>query len=117
MPPWRDVLEALRRMEACGDVRGGRFVAGFAGEQFARPDAVELLRIVRREGRSGPAVRVAAADPLNLAGIVTPGARINALSGDTVELPAAGGGGDAGACAGRRGRGRRVMTGRPPGEE
>ena len=86
MPPWREVLEALRRMEACGDVRGGRFVAGFVGEQYARPDAVELLRIVRREGRSGPAVRVAAADPLNLAGIVTPGARINALSGDTVEL-------------------------------
>ena len=86
MPPWRDVLEALRRMEARGDVRGGRFVAGFVGEQFARPDAVELLRIVRREGGSGPAVRVAAADPLNLAGIVTPGARINALSGDTVEL-------------------------------
>ncbi|MCY4025352.1 MAG: hypothetical protein OXH75_03445, partial [Acidobacteria bacterium] len=86
MPPWRDVLEALRRLEARGDVRGGRFVAGFVGEQFARPDAVELLRVVRREGRSGPAVRVAAADPLNLAGIVTPGARINALSGDTVEL-------------------------------
>ncbi|MCY4660591.1 MAG: DEAD/DEAH box helicase [Acidobacteria bacterium] len=86
MPPWRDVLEALRRMEACGDVRGGRFVAGFVGEQFARPDAVELLRIVRREGCSGPAVRVAAADPLNLAGIVTPGARISALSGETVEL-------------------------------
>ena len=86
MPPWRDVLESLRRMEACGDVRGGRFVAGFVGEQFARPDAVELLRIVRREGPSGPAVRVAAADPLNLAGIVTPGARVNALSGDTVEL-------------------------------
>ena len=86
MPAWRDVLEALRRMEACGEVRGGRFVAGFVGEQFARPDAVELLRIVRREGRSDLAVRVAAADPLNLAGIVTPGARINALSGDTVEL-------------------------------
>ena len=86
MPPWRDVLEALRRLEARGDVRGGRFVAGFVGEQFARPDAVELLRVVRREGRAGPAVRVAAADPLNLAGIVTPGARINALSGDTVEL-------------------------------
>ena len=86
MPPWRDVLDALRRMEACGDVRGGRFVSGFVGEQFARPDAVELLRIVRREGRSGPAVRVAAADPLNLAGIVTPGARVNALSGDVVEL-------------------------------
>ena len=100
MPPWRDVLEALRRMEACGDVRGGRFVAGFVGEQFARPDAVELLRIVRREGRPGPAVRVAAADPLNLAGIVTPGARINALSGDTVELlPPAAASGEAAVAA------------------
>ena len=90
MPPWRDVLEALRRMEACGDVRGGRFVSGFVGEQFARPDAIELLRIVRREGDSGTAVRVAAADPLNLAGIVTPGARVNTLSGDVVELLPAG---------------------------
>ena len=68
MPPWRDVLGALRRMEARGEVRGGRFVSGFVGEQFARPDAVELLRIVRRgEGRE-QGVRVAAADPLNLAG-------------------------------------------------
>ena len=100
MPPWRDVLESLRRMEACGDVRGGRFVAGFVGEQFARPDAVELLRIVRREGSSGPAVRVAAADPLNLAGIVTPGARVNALSGDTVELlPPAAASGEAAVAA------------------
>ena len=86
MPPWREVLEALRRMETCGDVRGGRFVAGFVGEQFARPEAVELLRVVRREGGGGLALRVAAADPLNLAGIVTPGSRVNALSGDTVDL-------------------------------
>ena len=86
MPPWRDVLGALRRMEARGEVRGGRFVTGFVGEQFARPDAVELLRIVRRDGDGERSVRVAAADPLNLAGIVTPGPRVSALSGETVDL-------------------------------
>ena len=86
MPPWRDVLGALRRMEARGEVRGGRFVTGFVGEQFARPDAVELLRIVRRDGDGERSVRVAAADPLNLAGIVTPGPRVSALSGESVDL-------------------------------
>ena len=86
MPPWRDVLGALRRMEARGEVRGGRFVSGFVGEQFARPDAVELLRIVRRDGDREQGVRVSAADPLNLAGIVTPGPRVSALSGEAVEL-------------------------------
>ena len=67
-------------------MRGGRFVSGFVGEQFARPDAVELLRIVRRDGDHEQGVRVAAADPLNLAGIVTPGPRVSALSGETVDL-------------------------------
>ena len=86
MPPWRDVLGALRRMEARGEVRGGRFVSGFVGEQFARPDAVELLRIVRRDENREQGVRVAAADPLNLAGIVTPGPRVSTLSGDAVDL-------------------------------
>ena len=86
MPPWRDVLGALRRMEVRGEVRGGRFVSGFVGEQFARPDAVELLRIVRRDGDRERTVRVAAADPLNLAGIVTPGPRVSALSGEMVDL-------------------------------
>ena len=86
MPPWRDVLGALRRMEVRGEVRGGRFVAGFVGEQFARPDAIELLRVVRRDAGGNQAVRVAAADPMNLAGVVTPGARVSALSGETVDL-------------------------------
>ena len=89
-PPWRELLAALRRMEARGEIRGGRFVAGFVGEQFARPEAVELLRIVRREGPLAQALSVPAADPLNLAGIVLPGARVSALSGGPVELlPAA----------------------------
>ena len=86
MPPWRDVLGALRRMEARGEVRGGRFVSGFVGEQFARPDAVELLRIVRRDGDREQGVRVAAADPLNLAGVVTPGPRVSVLSGELVDI-------------------------------
>ena len=86
MPPWRDVLGALRRLEARGEVRGGRFVSGFVGEQFARPDAVELLRIVRRDADGERSVRVAAADPLNLAGVVTPGPRVSTLSGETVDL-------------------------------
>ena len=85
-PPWRDLLRALRRMEARGEIRGGRFVAGVVGEQFARPDAVELLRIVRREDAPPDPVRVSAADPLNLTGVLLPGPRVSALSGGTVEL-------------------------------
>jgi ATP-dependent Lhr-like helicase len=76
--PWREVLRALRRREARGLVRGGRFVAGFLGEQYALPEAVEALRRVRREERTGEVVRVRAADPLNLVGIVTPGPRVPA---------------------------------------
>ena len=85
-PPWRDLLRALRRMEARGEIRGGRFVAGVVGEQFARPDAVELLRVVRREDAPPDPVRVSAADPLNLTGVLLPGPRVSALSGGTVEL-------------------------------
>jgi ATP-dependent Lhr-like helicase len=80
-PPWRDLLMAYRRMEAQGEIRGGRFVSGFVGEQFARPEAVELLREIRRDRNVGEAPNVSAADPLNLAGIVTPGPRVSPLSG------------------------------------
>ena len=85
-PPWRDLLITLRRMEAQGEIRGGRFVSGFVGEQFARPEAVELLREVRRDHGVGAAPQVAAADPLNLAGIITPGSRISPLLGVSVPL-------------------------------
>jgi ATP-dependent Lhr-like helicase len=85
-PPWRDVLITLRRMEAQGEIRGGRFVSGFVGEQFARPEAVELLREIRRDQSLTTAPHVAAADPLNLAGIITPGPRISPLSGLSVPL-------------------------------
>jgi ATP-dependent helicase Lhr and Lhr-like helicase len=76
LPPWRELLPALRRLEARGEVRGGRFVAGTAGEQFALPEAVEALRALRRRPAGAETVVVGAADPLNLVGIVVPGARV-----------------------------------------
>ncbi|MCY3951695.1 MAG: DEAD/DEAH box helicase, partial [bacterium] len=82
--PWREVLWALRRLEARGVVRGGRFVTGFTGEQFALPAAVDELRRVRRSERSGERVEVSATDPLNLTGIVTPGPRVPAFATRTV---------------------------------
>jgi ATP-dependent Lhr-like helicase len=82
--PWREVLWALRRMEARGTIRGGRFVSGFSGEQYALPEAVDALRAVRKTERSGETVTVSAADPLNLAGIVLPGPRVPALGGSSI---------------------------------
>ncbi len=81
---WRDVLWALRRMEARGTARGGRFVTGFIGEQYALPEAVESLRAVRKVARNGETVRLSAADPLNLVGIVTPGQRVPAVRTNSV---------------------------------
>jgi ATP-dependent Lhr-like helicase len=77
--PWRDLLFALRRMEARGTIRGGRFATGFTGEQYALPGAVEALRRTRRLERMGEEVRLCAADPLNLVGILTPGPRVPAV--------------------------------------
>jgi ATP-dependent Lhr-like helicase len=82
--PWRDIVWALRRMEARGTARGGRFVTGFAGEQFALPEAVDQLREVRRRERSGEVIRTSATDPLNLAGILLPGPRITSVRTNTV---------------------------------
>jgi ATP-dependent Lhr-like helicase len=82
--PWREILWAFRRLEARGTVRGGRFVTGFVGEQYALPEAVELLRQTRRRDRTGEIVRVAAVDPLNLVGILTPGPRVAAQRGTLV---------------------------------
>src|SRR5262249_58222153 len=79
--PWREILWALRRMEARGTARGGRFVTGFVGEQYALPEAVESLRQTRRPERTGERAPIAAVDPLNLTGIVTPGARVPAGHG------------------------------------
>jgi ATP-dependent Lhr-like helicase len=82
LPPWRDLLRVYRRLEARGDIRGGRFVAGFAGEQFALPEAVGLLREVRRRPEGGALVSLSGADPLNLAGILTPGPKLASLTGN-----------------------------------
>jgi ATP-dependent Lhr-like helicase len=82
-PKWRDLLGILRRLEARGEVRGGRFVSGFGGEQFALPPAVESLRAARNRDCL-TAITVAAADPANLAGIVIPGERIAAIPGKQV---------------------------------
>ncbi len=81
---WRDVLWAFRRMEARGTIRGGRFVTGFSGEQYAHPDAVDMLRAVRRQPRTGQVVQVCPADPLNLTGVVLPGPRVPAGASGTV---------------------------------
>jgi ATP-dependent Lhr-like helicase len=83
-PPWRDLLAVLRRSEARGEIRGGRFVSGFAGEQFALPEAVDALRSMRRKEEEGHYQRVSASDPLNLVGILTPGPRVPAIVGNRV---------------------------------
>jgi ATP-dependent Lhr-like helicase len=79
--PWRELARVYRRLEARGEIRGGRFVAGMSGEQFALPEAVSELRDVRRMRPDGRLVTLSAADPLNLAGIVTPGDRVAAMLG------------------------------------
>jgi ATP-dependent Lhr-like helicase len=86
VPRWRELLQFLRRMEARGEVRGGRFVSGFGGEQFALPAALESLREARRSGIKLEPVTVAAADPLNLIGVVVPGERIAAVAGNRVTV-------------------------------
>ena len=86
MPAWRDLLIAFRRLEDRGEVRGGRFVSGFIGEQFAVPIAVESLRALRHRAPSLGDVTVAAADPLNLVGIVVPGERVPAVTGRVAAL-------------------------------
>jgi ATP-dependent Lhr-like helicase len=86
LPPWHQLLRALRRLEAQGLIRGGRFVAGMSGEQYALPDAVGALRTVRKRPADGALVALSGADPLNLAGIVTPGARLAALAGNRLLL-------------------------------
>ncbi|HSA92768.1 MAG TPA: DEAD/DEAH box helicase [Terriglobales bacterium] len=81
VPKWRELLDAFRRLEARGEVRGGRFVSGFLGEQFALPVAVDSLRATRKLEPSGETIVVSAADPLNLVGILVPGERVPAVSG------------------------------------
>jgi len=83
--PWRDFLRSLRAMELRGEIRGGRFVSGFDGEQYALPEAVSLLRAVRRRGALSP-VSVSAADPLNFTGVLTPGDRVSPATRRRVQV-------------------------------
>jgi ATP-dependent helicase Lhr and Lhr-like helicase len=84
LPPWRELLMGFRRLEDRGEIRGGRFVDGFLGEQFALPVAVESVRALRRAQPGQETVTLSAADPLNLIGILVPGQRVPAISGKTV---------------------------------
>jgi ATP-dependent Lhr-like helicase len=84
LPRWRDLLRVYRKLEARGEIRGGRFVSGFSGEQFALPEAVAALRAVRRRAPDDSFVSVSGVDPLNLAGILTPGPKLAALAGNRV---------------------------------
>jgi ATP-dependent helicase Lhr and Lhr-like helicase len=84
LPTWRELLVAFRRLEDRGEIRGGRFVDGFLGEQFALPVAVESVRAMRSLPLSGESLILSAADPLNLVGILVPGERVPAISGKTV---------------------------------
>ncbi len=84
LPTWRELAAVYRRLEARGEIRGGRFVSGFGGEQFALADAVGRLRAVRKLEKSGELVALSGADPLNLVGIVTPEARVAAITPNRV---------------------------------
>ena len=84
LPPWRELVRAFRRLEARGEIRGGRFITGVGGEQFAWPSAVELLRDARHAGTTDCELVISAADPLNLTGLITPGERVPALARNRV---------------------------------
>ena len=84
LPPWRELLMAFRRLEDRGEIRGGRFVDGFLGEQFALPVAVESVRAMRKLDSAQGTITLSAADPLNLVGILVPGDRVPAISGNSV---------------------------------
>ena len=86
LPRWRDMLIMFRRLEDRGEIRGGRFISGFIGEQFALPIAVESLRAMKSIQPTGEIVTISAADPLNLAGIIVPGERVPAISGKHVSF-------------------------------
>ncbi len=84
LPPWRELLHVYHRLEARGDIRGGRFVAGVPGEQFALPEAVGLLREVRKRPLAGEMIAVSAVDPLNQVGTLLPGERVPATAGNRI---------------------------------
>jgi ATP-dependent Lhr-like helicase len=84
LPSWRELLPVYHRLEARGDIRGGRFVAGFSGEQFALPEAIPLLREVRRRPHDGNLVCISGVDPLNLCGTLLAGDKVPSLAGNRI---------------------------------
>jgi ATP-dependent Lhr-like helicase len=84
LPPWRDLVRVSHRLEARGEIRGGRFIAGIPGEQFALPEAVAAMRRVRKQPHDGRIVAVSAADPANLLGSLLPGERVPRVPGNRV---------------------------------
>jgi ATP-dependent Lhr-like helicase len=84
LPPWRELVRVYQRLEARGEIRGGRFIAGLSGEQFALPEAIALLRQVRRRAAGTEWVCVAATDPCNLLGSVLPGVKVPRVTGSRV---------------------------------
>ncbi len=86
LPPWRDLLMCLRRLDARGEIRGGRFVSGFLGEQFALPHAVDSLRLIRKEEETEETITISSADPLNLTGIILPGDKITSNTKKIITL-------------------------------
>ena len=82
--PWRELARVYRRLEARGEIRGGRFVTGMSGELFALPEAVEQLREIRRTPADGRLIVISACDPLNLVGILSAGDRIRAIAGTRI---------------------------------
>ena len=84
LPTWRELLMTFRRLEDRGEIRGGRFIDGFLGEQFALPVAVESVRAMRKLAPANETITISAADPLNLVGILVPGERVPAISGKIV---------------------------------
>ena len=106
--PWRELIRVYRRLEARGEIRGGRFVSGMSGEQFALVDAVSRLREIRRTPADGRLLVIGAVDPLNLAGIVTAGERVRAVASSRVVYR------DGVPIAALEGECVRTLTGREP---
>ena len=84
LPPWRDLVRVYHRLEARGEIRGGRFIAGIPGEQFALPEAVAAMRRIRKQPHDGRIVAVSATDPANLLGTVLPGEKVPRVPGNRV---------------------------------
>jgi ATP-dependent helicase Lhr and Lhr-like helicase len=84
--PWFELIRVFRRLEARGEIRGGYFVGGLSGEQFARPEAIGLLRSIRKTAGRGELIAISAADPLNLVGVLAPGPRVAAITAHRILL-------------------------------